>query len=157
MNRSRRQRGATLIEVLVAMFILAIGLLGLAGLQAMSVQSNQGAYYRSQATILANDIADRMRANRTAALAGNYEQSSPPSTTSTPIGTPTPAQRDLAEWNTRLATSLPEGKGTIVTSSNIVTISISWEDARARIKSSNESDEQAAANRLETFQYRTRL
>jgi len=157
MNRPRRQRGATLIEVLVAMFILAIGLLGLAGLQAMSVQSNQGAYYRSQATILANDIADRMRANRTAALAGNYAQSSPPSATSTPIASPTPAQRDLAEWNTRLATSLPQGTGTIATSSNIVTISIHWNDARARIKSTDETTEQATARAMETFEYRTRL
>lgn len=157
MNRSRWQRGATLIEVLVAMFILAIGLLGLAGLQAMSVRSNQGAYYRSQATILANDIADSMRANRTAALAGNYAQSSPPSTTSTPSGTPTPAQRDLAEWNNRLATSLPQGTGTIATSSNIVTISISWNDARARIKSIDETSEQAASRAMETFEYRTRL
>jgi len=157
MNRPRRQRGATLIEVLVAMFILAIGLLGLAGLQAMSVQSNQGAYYRSQATILANDIADRMRANRTAALANNYAQSSPPSATSTPIAASTPAQRDLAEWNNRLATSLPQGTGTIVTSSNIVTISISWNDARARIKSTDETTEQATARAVETFEYRTRL
>ncbi|KXJ32824.1 type IV pilus modification protein PilV [Pseudomonas sp. HUK17] len=157
MNRPRRQRGATLIEVLVAMFILAIGLLGLAGLQAMSVQSNQGAYYRSQATILANDIADRMRANRKAALAGDYAQSSPPSTSSTPSSTSTPAQRDLAEWNSHLASSLPQGTGTIVTSSNIVTISISWNDARARIKSTDETTQQATARALETFEYRTRL
>ena len=157
MNRAQRQHGAPLIEVLVAMFILAIGLLGLAGLQAVSVQSNQGAYYRSQATILAADIADRMRANRGAALAGDYAQSSPPSTISAPSDTSTPAQRDLAEWNNRLATSLPQGTGTIVTSSNIVTISISWNDARARIKSPNETTEQATARAMETFEYRTRL
>lgn len=157
MNRPQRQHGATLIEVLVAMFILAIGLLGLAGLQAVSVQSNQGAYYRSQATILAEDIADRMRANRSAALTGDYAQASPPATTSTLSDTSTPAQRDLAEWNNRLATSLPQGTGTVVSSSNIVTISISWNDARARIKSPNETTEQATARAMETFEYRTRL
>ena len=62
------QRGTTLIEVLIALIVLSIGLLGLALLQVTSVQSNHSAYYRSQATVLAHDLADRMRANRTAAL-----------------------------------------------------------------------------------------
>lgn len=152
-----QQRGATLIEVLVAMFILAIGLLGLAGLQAVSTQSNQGAYYRSQATILANDIVDRMRANRTVALAGDYAISSFPTSSSSNAVSGTQAQRDLAEWLNNLATSLPQGTGTISTSSNIVTISIRWDDGRGRIKSATETDQEIAARKLETFAYRTRL
>ena len=55
--------GFTLIEVLIAMLVLAVGLLGLAGLQATSLKNNQSAYNRSQATQLAYDMADRMRAN----------------------------------------------------------------------------------------------
>lgn len=157
MNGRYAQRGATLIEVLVAMIILAIGLLGLAGLQSVSVQSNQGAYYRSQATILANDMADRMRANRNAALAGDYTQSSFPNSSAAHEVSGTVAQQDLAQWLNNLAVTLPQGSGTIVTNDNVVTISIRWEDARARIKSSNETSDQAAANRLETFAYRTRL
>ncbi len=57
--------GFTLIEVLIAMLVLAVGLLGLAGLQATSLRNNQSAYNRSQATQLAYDLADRMRANFT--------------------------------------------------------------------------------------------
>jgi len=53
--------GFTLIEVLVAVVVLAGGLLGLAALQVTSLSSNQTAYNRSQATQLAYDIADRMR------------------------------------------------------------------------------------------------
>ncbi|MDT3718949.1 type IV pilus modification protein PilV [Pseudomonas oryzihabitans] len=153
----QKQTGATLIEVLVAMVILAIGLLGLAGLQTVSVQSNHGAYYRSQATILANDMAERMRANRAAALAGNYTISSFPDSSSSNALSSDSVQRDRAQWLNTLATTLPQGTGTIVTDGNIVTISIRWEDARARIKSANETAEQAEANRLETFAYRTRL
>jgi len=61
----KRQFGFTLIEVLVTMVILAIGLLGLAGLQLSALKNNTTAYERSQATILAYEIIDRMRANGT--------------------------------------------------------------------------------------------
>lgn len=55
--------GYGLIEVLVAVLVLAIGLLGLAGLQTQSLRFNNEAYFRTQATILAMDMADRLRAN----------------------------------------------------------------------------------------------
>lgn len=59
-----KQSGMSLIEVMVAIFILGAGLLGLGGLQARSVMVNQSAYYRSIAADLASDLADRIRANR---------------------------------------------------------------------------------------------
>jgi type IV pilus assembly protein PilV len=58
-----RQRGFTLIEVLISMVILAIGLLGLAAMQAMSLRDNQDAYYYQQATLLAYEMQDRIRGN----------------------------------------------------------------------------------------------
>ncbi len=58
-----RQRGFTLIEVLISMIILAIGLLGLAAMQAMSLRDNQDAYYYQQATLLAYEMQDRIRGN----------------------------------------------------------------------------------------------
>lgn len=57
------QRGFTLIEVLISMVILAIGLLGLAAMQAMSLRDNQDAYYYQQATLLAYEMQDRIRGN----------------------------------------------------------------------------------------------
>ena len=74
MNRRvpKSQAGFTLIEVLVSALILAIGLVGVAGLQAMSLKNNQAAYMRSQATALAYCVADRMRSNVVAANAGSY-------------------------------------------------------------------------------------
>ncbi len=62
--KSNHNNGFTLVEVLVTVVILAIGLLGLAGLQLNGLLHNTTAYERSQAIILAYDIIDRMRANR---------------------------------------------------------------------------------------------
>jgi len=58
-----QQRGFTLIEVLVAIVILAVGLVGIAGLQAQSLRNSQDSYFRTQANAFATDLADRMRAN----------------------------------------------------------------------------------------------
>ena len=65
------QRGFTLIEVLISMVILAIGLLGLAAMQAISLRDNQDAYYYQQATLLAYEMQDRIRGN------GVYWESNP--------------------------------------------------------------------------------
>jgi type IV pilus assembly protein PilV len=62
MRGARRQRGVSLIEILVAVVLLAVGLLGLAGLQVRGMQVNQGSQWRSMAAIMADDLADRMRA-----------------------------------------------------------------------------------------------
>lgn len=61
----RQNRGMTLLEVMIAVVILAFGVLGLAGMQAQSLAMNQSAYYRSIATDLGNDLSDRIRAIRT--------------------------------------------------------------------------------------------
>ena len=67
--RAMNQHGFTLLEVLIALLILSIGLLGLAALQTTGLRSNTMATTRTHATQLAYDIADRMRAN----VAGSYE------------------------------------------------------------------------------------
>jgi len=61
--RVRSETGFTLIEVLVAVFVLAIGLLGAASLQVVGSRGSNSAYYRSQATLVANDLAERMHVN----------------------------------------------------------------------------------------------
>ena len=146
------QRGATLIEVLVAMLILSVGLLGLAGMQMKALQSNQSAYYRSQATVLAYDIMDRMRANRTDALNGVYDialknQACEPELE--PSGTL--AQRDVAEWLNSLSCLLsPDARGSVVRDERLFTISIEWNDNRGRI-------DDAKDVYREIFVYRTQL
>lgn len=67
-----RQRGFTLLELMVSVLVLSIGLIGLAGLQLIGVQNGRDAYNRTQAVMLAYDIIDRMRANLQGVTDGNY-------------------------------------------------------------------------------------
>lgn len=67
-------KGFSLVEVLVALLVLSIGLLGLAALQTTSLQFNTGSYHRTQATYFVYDIIDRMRLNNAAAVSdGAYD------------------------------------------------------------------------------------
>jgi type IV pilus assembly protein PilV len=152
---AKSQQGATLIEVLVAVVVLSIGLLGLAGLQATSVQSNYSAFYRSQATLLAYNLGDRMRANRTAGLASASDASFPASSNSNAV-TGTQAQKDKAEWLNNLALQLPDGTGMIEKTGPTLTISVRWTDNRGRIKNAA-GDDNGDSTATETFVYRTEI
>jgi type IV pilus assembly protein PilV len=119
MNMRVKQTGFTMVEVLVALVVLAIGLLGIAALYLNSLQSGRTAIYRTQAVNLAADLADRIRANRTAQaaygtlfadaeveVAGCY-------TTGGCIDTDL-ASSDLARWKGTVAQLLPNGQGQVV-------------------------------------------
>ncbi len=123
---AKRMSGFTLIEVLVAMIVLSIGLLGLAGLQLTSLKAADSAYFRSQAMVLADDVLDRMRSNRAAALAEDYDVA----IGSSPSGT-TVADKDLIEWRTMLGGTLTSGTGAVdVNSDGVATVTIQWDDSR---------------------------
>src|ERR1700749_3990398 len=69
----RRIAGFSLIEVLIALVILAVGLLGIAAMVSESLKSKDSSYYHTQALNLANAMLDRMRANRDAATSNGYD------------------------------------------------------------------------------------
>lgn len=102
---STQQKGFTLIEILVALLILAVGLLGTASLLLLSMKSNQSASQRTQASLLAYDLAERMRMNRDEALAGNYTITSASAVPASPncitTGCSNVQQRDqdIREWS----------------------------------------------------------
>lgn len=99
----RRQRGVTLIEVLVTVIILSIGLLGIAGLQSRLQQSEMEAYQRSQALILLNDMANRIASNRNNAASYVTGAASPLGVGMTcPDNLGSRKQRDSSEWCTAL-------------------------------------------------------
>ncbi|MEX1067012.1 MAG: type IV pilus modification protein PilV [Aquisalimonadaceae bacterium] len=130
------QRGLTLIEVLVTMVVLSIGLLGLAGLQAYALQNNNSAYYASQATILTQDIADRMRANREAALNGQYAlRYGDQLVVSSPDPDAPLSERDIATWLSHLRTIFPgvadqrDLGADIRLDGDVISIAIRWLDA----------------------------
>jgi type IV pilus assembly protein PilV len=111
----KKQSGFTLIEVLVSAVVLAVGLIGVAGMQALSLNQNQSSFMRSQATALAYDLADRMRSNVSGANANFYDPGSAGFTggciTTTGCTTQQLAENDLAEWNAAITTYLPMGEG----------------------------------------------
>lgn len=123
------QGGFTLIEVLIAVLLLSIGLLGLAALQTASLNNNSSAMIRSQANLIAYDILDRMRANTSAATQGDYQIGL---SASAPTGT-TRADLDLQAWKAEVAT-LPGGDGAVATKAatngNTVTawVIVRWAD-----------------------------
>jgi len=113
--------GASLIEVLVAMVILATGLLGMVGLQTTSLRNTQDAYLRTQATLFAEDMAERMRSNPQGVVSGGYTAASG-TASSACLSTPgcsanAMALHDLADWQTSLAFALPSGAGRVCTDS----------------------------------------
>jgi type IV pilus assembly protein PilV len=123
---SRRHRGFTLVEALVALLALSIGLLGVAALQMSGLRSNLSAAWRSQATYLSYDIIDRMRANRDRRTEYECVQGAPP----TPGGVVT---TDLAAWKTNLGAALPGGDGTVTVDpadDTMVTVTVEWDDSR---------------------------
>lgn len=119
----RAQRGFSLIEVLIACVVLAIGLLGLAGLQVTGMRNNQTAYLRSQAIQSAYDIADRMRANQPGVSAGRYNNQAATTddcddaTDDGNVGATCSVSQlagfDLAQWAADLTARLPSGAGTV--------------------------------------------
>ena len=151
-----RQLGFSLVEVLIALIILAVGLLGLASLQMLSLQYNTDSYNRTQATVLVSDLADRMRNNLTALSAGNYTvptaldannmvatfnacgvTGGPCDCTSTGSGgtagcnSGNLATYDLGTWYQRIDTTLPgasTSRPTINIAGNIVTITVNWRE-----------------------------
>jgi len=133
-----RAIGMTLIEVLVAVVVISIGLLGVAALQITSLRDNYSASLRTQASALAEDILDRMRANRSATISSAHEYDI--AFGNTPSDTSTQAKLDLTTWKNLLKNSLPKtsssanADGQVVTTTtvvgttprNIVTVTISW-------------------------------
>lgn len=144
--------GFTLLEILIALLIVSIGLLGVATLQIRGQQFNQVSYFRTQATLLAYDLMDRIRTNHYLMAKANVNLAyqvptqvnvGPSGVIEQPVSTcdnqPCPPQMlinyDLDNWFYSLRDTLPEGKAQIVPDPpnndgifNRYTITISWKD-----------------------------
>ncbi|HCS26212.1 MAG TPA: type IV pilus modification protein PilV [Spongiibacteraceae bacterium] len=145
----RRSAGFSLIEVLVALVVTALGVVGLVAAQLNALKYNQTSDVRTHATLLAYDIADRLRANRLAALAGSYDialgQAAPPGTAV--------HQLDLRDWRSMLDSRLTSGDGSIARNTNRFTITVRWDESRiASTRLAN-----ADGSHLQTFVFVTEL
>jgi type IV pilus assembly protein PilV len=127
--------GFTIVEVLVALVVLSVGMLGIAGLYVITLQSGGTAIYRTQAVNLASDMADRIRANRNAGVA--YQNGASGALTCVGAGAVDCLPADLAaddllQWDTELAATLPGGTGTVAVAGAAApltyTITVSWSE-----------------------------
>lgn len=160
LHRHPRQRGFTMLEVLIAVLVFSLGMLGLAGLLIFAIQSNHVAYLRTQATFLAHNMADRMGANP-AGVWGTGGVSAYTIAAIDAAGTPIPscsggctpadlATRDIAAWSQQLHTFLPGAAAAITCATTGITyvppaaqaglrppyggtcdMTISWNEARS--------------------------
>lgn len=125
-HSAARSRGFSMVEVLVALLVLSIGLLGIAGLQLTSVRANQSAYLRGQAVMLAKQALDRVRAN-----AGNVNAYAIQLSASAPTSPNTQPGRDLQTWLQDVTRALPSGDGAInVNATDEVTVTVTWDNNR---------------------------
>lgn len=142
-SRLAGQRGFSMLEILITLFLLTMWMLASAGVQSASLQFNKAAVFRTQAVYFATDLAERMQANKTGATAGNYAYAgaalSAPTkncmTDTDPCSPAALAELDLWELSTRVTAALPGGTVIVtpVTLGNPATyqIVVSWVDRRA--------------------------
>ncbi len=133
----QKHQAFTLVEVMVAMVIFSIGLLGLAGLQSLGMQNNQTAFFRTIAMQQAYNMSDRMRNNIVAVDTGSYnalDENIPGIGTNCLTTTCTPGQIsvfDHFEWNTNNAAQLPQGQGTVTrVNINQFVICVMWNELK---------------------------
>jgi len=136
------QKGSSLIEVMVSLFVLAIGLLGILSMQVKSMQFSQSADTYSRAVNVANDIAERMRINpkNVAAYASETTPTTAPTNCKT-TGFTAPCtgtdlvKWDLFNWSQTIKNSFPVGTGSISLkthgSKNYFQITVSFDDSRS--------------------------
>ena len=108
--------GFTLVETMVALVVLSVGMLGIAGLYVTTLKSGGGAIYRMQAVNLAADLADRIRANRGANVAygGAAADNNCYGAASVDCAPALMAANDLFVWQQQIAAVLPGGVGAVL-------------------------------------------
>ncbi len=151
------QHGFSMLEILITLVIVATALFGTAGLQVYAMRMNQGGQFRTQAVFLASDIAERMEANKAAAVAGSYELALTNTTGAAAVDCSTIACNeaalaawDLAEWGNVIAGLLPQASWQVTRTAtgnpSTYEIVINWTDRRT-------NTQYATAGTGETFSY----
>lgn len=138
-----KQDGFTLLEVLVALVVLSIGLLGVSKIQALGLRASTDSNLRTEATFMANDMIERMRANRPSADSGYYagivynaiDCTNPPAKicsegtagTANDCTTTEMADEDAHNWYCRVTASLPNAAVAVSQAASVYSVQISWD------------------------------
>jgi len=156
-----QQQGFTLIEVLVAVVIMAIGLLGLAALQNASLRFSYDSYLRTQTTFFANDLFDRIRANPTVVYdlsittTGTGGSSVDCSTASADCPPASMMQYDIRSWAAQVDNTFPGSTVTVTTNAAPVhtyTITFRWDS-----RTDDGNNVVGGADNRESFVYTARV
>ena len=128
-----RQHGFSLVEVLIALIIMSVGMLGIASLYVQSMQAGRTSLFRHNAVTLAGDVADRIRANRTAGAAYTLGGADNGCIAGTATCTaPEMAAQDILIWEAQADDTLPNGDVTVnrnaATTPPEYTISVTWDE-----------------------------
>lgn len=130
----KTQRGVTLVEAMIALLVISIGLLGIAALQLTSMSQNTSALNHSQAVWIANNMADRIRANVCdvvqAPIYNGIDTNNTYNSDCTRNASCNNLQmvaHDAQIWSDMVQT-LPGGRGTVVFNNNVLTVSVMWDD-----------------------------
>jgi len=130
-----RQAGVSLIELMLAMLVLSIGLLGVAGLQSTTIRNSYSSQQRAVAITLATSMAERIRANSTAAAAGGFALTK---TCTIPSAGGGIVSYEVNAWMTEIKSSLGRaadtsscGQITYSNANRTYTVSVFWDDSRA--------------------------
>lgn len=118
--------GFSLIEVLVTLIILSVGFLGVASLEILSLKNVNSSYYNYQATLLAYDMEERMRANVKAVKSGEYDNVAVNKNTATYAGAEL-SKIDISNWADGMREAqIPAISGTIRKNAGQYLINVSW-------------------------------
>ncbi|HKL62886.1 MAG TPA: type IV pilus modification protein PilV [Woeseiaceae bacterium] len=133
-NLMQKIRGFTLIEALIAMVVMSVGMLGIAGLYLQTLQAGRTSQFRTQAVTLAGDVADRIRANRTAGV--TYTGAGANNNCDTGLvdcDADQMAQHDIFRWSEQAQQTLPDGDVAVALDQTTVpwtyTVTVNWDEA----------------------------
>lgn len=150
-GKNRTQAGTTLIEVLVSVLVLAIGLLGAAAIQLNALKYTDSSTMTSQASFIAYDMMDRIRANPDVDYSLSASAAAPAANLSVAH------DQDLADFSANVAAFAGAGSTRSITvAGRLVTITITWLDTRAT-SSANADNTASTATSTQTFTLTSRV
>ena len=145
-QQTSNSSGFTLLEVMVAMVIFSVGMLGLAGIQALALQNNNTAYMRTIAMQQSYNMADLLRLSKdfnevidsnynpiTTAIGSDPSKDCIADDLTTNCSTSELAEFDIFHWKTRMAEALPAGRGTVTKTGDVYEIIIMWDENRSGV------------------------
>ena len=144
-----KQTGSGMIEILVSLIVLAIGLLGIAGMQVISMKNANNAEHRYRASMIAYDMMERMRSNPAGVSTNEYNNvnisssgssDSSASTCSAVCSASELAAYDVAMWEQKI-TALPNGTASVTGNAAVFEITVAWQEQNTNKDSSPEASD----------------